>query len=76
MDLNDSPSRNILSSPHWPALRTLLERHERLEVDGDRAASGPSSKWFHLIAGAEFLAPESATRTSTRRILEELNAPL
>ena len=25
MDLNDSPSRNILRSPHWPALRTLLE---------------------------------------------------
>ena len=76
MDLNDSPSRKILSSPHWRALRTLLERHERLEVDGGRAASGPNSKWFHLLAGAEFLAPESATLTSTRRILEELNAPL
>ena len=76
MDLNDSPSRKILSSPHWRALRALLERHERLEVDGDRAASGPNSKWFHLIAGAEFLAPESATLTSTRRILDELNAPL
>ena len=75
MDLNDPTSRKILDSPLWPSLRELLERHGRLEVE-NIAASGPSSEWFHLVAGAEFLDPESAAQDSTRRILEELSAPL
>ena len=75
IDLNDPPSRKILGSRHWPKLKALLQKHERLEVSDDRAASGPNSQWFHLIAGAEFLAPESATQVSTKRILEKLNAP-
>ena len=75
-DLMDPASRRILASPLWPALRDLLERHERLETSSTRSASGPESEWFHLVAGAEFLNPEHASLPSTRRIFEELNVPM
>ena len=74
LDNNDPISRKIIGSPFWPALRKLLEKHERLEVDASPPASGPKSEWFHLVSGPEFLDPKHATRDSTRLILEELNA--
>ena len=73
-DQMDPASKKILASPLWPSLRELLERYERLEVDSGAPASGPRSEWYHLVAGSEFLNPSCATRHSTRRILEELNA--
>ena len=73
-DMNDPISGKIIGSPCWLDLRKLLEKHGRLEVDESPAASGPKSKWFHLVAGPEFLDPEQATRDTTRLILEELNA--
>ena len=72
-DQVDPASRRIIASPQWPELRTLLERHERLEVNKTLPASGPKSEWFHLVAGEEFLNPGQASQESTRRILEELN---
>ena len=72
-DLNDPAARKIIGSPLWPDLRTLLEKYDRLELTGNTAA-GPKSDWFHLVAGAEFLYPETATLESTRAVLEELNA--
>ena len=74
VDNNDPISRKIVGSKAWPALRALLERHERLDVDTSPSASGPNSEWFHLVAGPEFLNPERAARESTRLILQELNA--
>ena len=71
-DLSDLGARKVLGSPLWPGLRALLEKHERLEVV-DKAASGPRSDWYHLVSGAEFLNPGSATLDSTKRILKELN---
>ena len=72
-DQMDPASRRIIASPQWSELRTLLERHERLEVNKTLPASGPKSEWFHLVAGEEFLNPGQASKESTRRILEELN---
>ena len=72
-DQMDPASGRIISSPQWPELRTLLERHDRLEVNKTLPASGPKSEWFHLVAGEEFLNPGQASQESTRRILEELN---
>ena len=72
-DQMDPASRRIIASPQWPELRTLLERHGRLEVNRTRPASGPISEWFHLVAGEEFLNPGQSSQASTRRILEELN---
>ena len=72
-DQMDPASRRIIASAQWPELRTLLERHKRLEVDKTPPASGPKSEWFHLVAGEEFLNPGQASQASTRRILEELN---
>lgn len=70
---NDDPAaRRILGSPHWDDLEKLLKRHDRLEVDDKADAAGPRSKWYHLIAGAEFLDPTSAVQDSTRAILREL----
>ena len=74
VDNNDPISRKIVGSRAWPALRALLERHERLDVDTSPSASGPNSEWFHLVAGPEFLDPERAARESTRLILRELGA--
>ena len=74
-DQMDHASRRILASPLWPALRDLLEKHHRLEVDITPPASGPRSEWFHLVAGEEFLNPERASKPSTRHILDELNVP-
>ena len=71
-DQMDPASRRIIDSPHWPMLRQLLERHDRLEVATSTPASGPKSEWFHLVAGAEFLNPTPASQPSTRRILDEL----
>ncbi len=81
--------RKIFDSPHWPALRELLQRHGRLQVlpcrsgsgwstqeseDVDvKSAPGPKTEWLRLVAAAEFLNPESANQDSTRKILEELN---
>ena len=73
-DQMDHASRRVLESAHWPDLRTLLEKHDRLEVSTTLAASGPKSEWFHLVAGQEFLNPGPASQQSTRRILEELSA--
>ena len=70
--LSDLAARKILWSPLWPKLRTLLERHNRLDIV-DKPASGPKSDWFHLISGSEFLHPKQATLESTKTILEELN---
>ena len=70
----DPASRKIIASPLWPELRTLLEKHDRLEVNTTLPASGPKSEWLHLVAGAEFLNPGPGSQQSTRRILEELNA--
>ena len=70
----DPASRKIIASPLWPELRTLLEKHDRLEVSTTLPASGPKSEWLHLVAGAEFLNPGPGSQQSTRRILEELNA--
>ena len=72
-ELNDPAARKIIKSRLWPDLRRLLEKYDRLELTGNTAA-GPRSDWFHLVAGAEFLYPESATLESTRAVLEELNA--
>ena len=72
-DQMDPASGRIIASPQWSELRTLLERHERLEVNKTLPASGPKSEWFHLVAGEEFLNPGQASKESTRRILEELN---
>ena len=72
-DQMDPASRRIIASPLWPDLRTLLERHGRLEVIPALPDSGPRSEWFHLVAGEEFLNPGQASQESTRRILEELN---
>ena len=70
---NDDPAaRRILGSPHWDDLEKLLKRHDRLEVDDKADAAGPRSKWYHLIAGAEFLDPTSAVQDSTKAILREL----
>ena len=73
-DEMDPASKRILASPLWPQLRTLLEKHGRLEVNRTLPASGPKSEWFHLVAGEEFLNPGPASQPSTHRILEELNA--
>ena len=54
-------------------MRALLEDHGRLEVQDNAAAAGPRSQWFHLVAGAEFLNPQSAELDSTRTILAALN---
>jgi len=72
-DLNDPAARKIIGSPLWPDLRALLEKYDRIEMTGN-AAAGPKSDWFHLVAGTEFLYPESATLESTRAVLAELNA--
>ena len=72
-DQMDPASKRILASPLWPELRTLLEKHGRLEVNRTLPASGPRSEWFHLVAGEEFLNPGPASQPSTHRILEELN---
>ena len=72
-DQMDPASRRIIASAQWPELRTLLERHDRLEVNKTLPASGPKSEWFHLVSGEEFLNPGQASQASTRRILEELN---
>ena len=72
-DQMDPASGRIIASAQWPELRTLLERHDRLEVNKTLPASGPKSEWFHLVAGEEFLNPGQASQESTRRILEELN---
>ena len=69
----DPASRRVIASPLWPELRTLLEKHGRLEVNKTLPASGPKSEWLHLVAGEEFLNPGPASQESTRRILEELN---
>ena len=69
----DPATRRIVTSPLWPELRSLLERHGRLEVNTNHPASGPKSEWLHLVAGGEFLNPGSASQPSTLRILEELN---
>ena len=71
----DAASKRILRSPHWESLRALLEEHGRLEVTDTQPASGPRSMWFHLVAGYEFLNARGSVQDSTRRILEELNAP-
>ena len=73
VDQMDPASGRIIASPHWPELRTLLEKYDRLEVSTTLRASGPKSEWFHLVAGEEFLSPGPASQESTRRILEELN---
>ena len=71
----DPTSRKIVGSRAWPALKRLLEDHQRLEVVDNADAAGPKSDWFHLVAGREFLEPESAkNKDSTRLILRELNA--
>ena len=71
---NDDPAaRRILGSPLWDDLEKLLKRHGRLDVDDKADAAGPRSKWYHLIAGAEFLDPTSDVQDSTRAILTELN---
>ena len=72
------PARKVFDSPHWPALRQLLERHGRLEditLAGFDVRRIPPRKtgWLRLVAAAEFLSPESANQDSTRKILEELN---
>ena len=72
-DNNDPAARTILDSSCWPELRKLLERHGRIEVRDNPSASGRRSEWFHLVAGAEFLNPESAALASTQEILAELN---
>ena len=72
-DQMDPASRKIIASPMWPALRRLLEKHNRIEVDNTLPASGPKSEWLHLVAGGEFLNPGQASQESTRHILEELN---
>ena len=72
-DNADPAARRILDSPWWPPLRALLEDHGRLEVQDNAAAAGPRSQWFHLVAGAEFLNPQSAKLDSTGTILAELN---
>ena len=72
-DQMDPASGRIISSRQWPGLRTLLERHKRLEVDKTPPASGPKSECFHLVAGEEFLNPGQSSQASTRSILEELN---
>ena len=71
-ELSDPAARKILWSPLWPKLRTLLEKHGRLDIV-DKPASGPKSDWFHLVSGSEFLHPKHETSESTKRILEELN---
>ena len=73
-DQMDPTSKKIIESRVWPSLRTLLESHDRLEVNATLPASGPRSEWFHLVAGEEFLNPGPTSQESTRRILEELNA--
>ena len=73
-DQMDPTSKKIIESRLWPSLRTLLESHDRLEVNATLPASGPRSEWFHLVAGEEFLNPGPTSQESTRRILEELNA--
>ena len=72
-DQMDPASKKIITSPMWAGLRELLEKHDRLEVSTTRPASGPKSEWFHLVAGEEFLNPETVSQDSTRRIREELN---
>lgn len=72
-DQMDPASKRIIASPLWQALRTLLEKYDRLEVNTTLPASGPRSEWFHLVAGEEFLNPGPSSQQSTRRILEELN---
>ncbi len=75
-DEMDPVSKRILASPLWPELRTLLEKHGRLEVNRTHPASGPKSEWLHLVAGEEFLNPGPASQPSTHRILEELNVEI
>ena len=41
-ELSDPAARKILWSPLWPKLRTLLEKHGRLDIV-DKPASGPKS---------------------------------
>ena len=67
-------SRRVLESAHWTDLRTLLERHGRLDVSTTFSATGRKSEWLHLVAGQEFLNPGPSSQESTLRILEELNA--
>ena len=69
----DPAAKRILDSPVWPELRALLEHHERLEVQDNAKAAGPKSQWFHLVAGGEFLNPQSPKLDSTKAILGVLN---
>ena len=81
-------ARKVFDSPHWPALRELLQAHGRLHALPWRRRSapvresggfiaprvpGPKTEWLRLVAAAEFLNPETANQDSTRKILKELN---
>ena len=68
-DNTDPAAKRILDSPVWPELRALLEHHKRLAVEANANAAGPKSHWFHLVAGWEFMNPQSPKRDSTKAIL-------
>ena len=71
----DEDTKRITDSDHWDEICALLERHGRLKIRDNVPASGQRTKWFHLVAGDEFLQCEEKInlQESTVNILKQLN---
>ena len=73
----DHEAKKLIQSEHWTPLRRLLEKYDRLKVKTNVPASGPSSRWFHLVDGREFLSVARGEgdvnpSSNTQEILKEL----
>ena len=71
----DEDTKKITDSGYWDAVCALLEQHDRLIIRDNVPASGKRTKWFHLVAGNEFLQFEEKNdlQESTVNILRQLN---
>lgn len=71
----DEDTKRITDSSHWDEVCALLEQHGRLKIRDNVPASGKRTKWFHLVAGDEFLKFEEKNdlQESTVNILRQLN---
>ncbi len=71
----DEDTTRITDSDHWDEICALLERYDRLKIRDNVPVSGKRTKWFHLVAGDEFLQFEEKRdlQESTVSILKHLN---